>query len=201
MRPIDYFDAAVIGRDTVPAVKDTSAVLSYGELKRRSTHIASTLLALCRAPKRPRPIAIVASNSCDYISCMLGAMRAGIPLVPLHSGTSPEDCVALLKQAAPACVVYDATTEHAVALARTQLSGMFWMTLESLGSEPSSDHLRSRSSVHVQDWGGVTCDPRRTVYLRFTSGTSGKPKLVVDDIATFNATYRVLRWVLMSQVP
>lgn len=196
MRPIDYFDAAASVHADRLAVIDGSTSLSFADLQRMSHGVGGGLTAMANATTQ-QAVAIISQNDHRLLACVLGIMRAGHAIVPVHVRSSPGDVADYLTRTSVACVFYHSAHDQLVRDVRTRLaSTVRWVCLDSdAGPDPSLEAFAA-TSQEVGDWGGVREDFDRPVYLRQTSGTTGKPKLVVDDIASFNASTRVLRQVL-----
>ena len=198
MRPIDYFDIAADARAAHLAVVDGTTRLTFGELRRLSDAIACGLGGL-DTPEQPRRIAILSRNDHRVIACALATMRAGHTIVPIHAQSTPDDIAAALARASPDYVFYHSSLcGHLQGFRHTAAHAVTWVCLDTGdGPDPSLAAFGAAGGA-VSDWGSVREDSSRPVYLRQTSGTTGAPKLVLDDIQSFNASQRALRHVVRA---
>jgi acyl-CoA synthetase (AMP-forming)/AMP-acid ligase II len=196
MRPIDYFDTAADLYAETTAIIDGDVSLSYRELRRLSERIAAALAVL--APQSdPLPVAIYSPNDYRVLAAVLGVMRAGGIVVPLHARNSLEVNVDVIGRAAPRCLFYHSSAAPDVRRMKGQVSSIAeWICLDAeMDGDPSLDRFADGAPIWVDSWGDVCGNPDRPVYYWQTSGTTDQPKLVIDDCATFDASLRVMRLV------
>jgi amino acid adenylation domain-containing protein len=139
------------------AVEHDGAVLTYGELDRRSGRLAGRLRRLGAGPDTV--IGLLAERSPELIVGMLGILRAGAAYLPLDPGHPPERLKALLADAAAPLLVTRETLLARVppGQARTVLLEADAGTDD--GGEPEAP---------------VSADS--LAYVIYTSGSTGAPK-------------------------
>ncbi len=200
MRPIDYFQSAVEGNAHRLAIVDGHTRLSFAELSHLVDSIARPLSALA-PPERPIRVGIVSPNDYRVIACTLATMKAGHAVVPMHAQNSTEELCDRMRRTSPDCVFYHSQFSDRInAFQATLDRPARWVCIDSAADTCHSlARFISEGRGEVADWGGVREESHRPVYIRQTSGTTGDPKLVIDDIHSFNASQRVLRHVLRAQ--
>lgn len=112
-------------------------------------------------------------------------------MVPVHVHAPAEEALTYLDQAKPFCVLYHSAAQRMIDLAAKRLQDTSFVCIDSGAINADRECLSGR--VTLLDWGGVCEESTRPVYLRCTSGTTGHPKLVVDDIRAFSASFEVVR--------
>jgi fatty-acyl-CoA synthase len=194
MRPIDYFDSAAELYARKTAVVERDVMLSYGELRHLSERIAGALGARAHGPA-PMAVAVYSPNDYRVLAAMLGIMRVGGVIVPLHARNSIEVNVEVIGRTMPRCMFYHSSASSDVqAMKRLTPSIDVWVCLDAeLDGDPSLDAFMHDAPAWVDTWGDVCGNPDRPVYYWQTSGTTDRPKLVVDDCASFDASLRVMR--------
>jgi acyl-CoA synthetase (AMP-forming)/AMP-acid ligase II len=193
MRPIDYFDTAAELYSRETAVIDGDVMLSYGEVRHLSDRIAGALSRLSPGPD-PIPVAVYSPNDYRVLAVVLGIMRAGGVIVPLHARNSVEVNVDVIGRTGPRCVFYHSSaTPDVQTMKRLVPSVETWVCLDGRDGDQSLDTFIRDAPAWVDRWGDVCGNPDRPVYYWQTSGTTDRPKLVIDDCATFDVSLRVMR--------
>ena len=193
MRPIDGFAAAADAHPDRIALRDGDVSLSFAELSRLSDAIASGLSARL-SPAREARIALIAPNDYRVVACTLGVMRVGAVFAPVHVTDAIEKKIEYLTGLQPACAIYHSSIAAEIGALKDVLPTTQWVCLDGpSGPDPSLDQLTSGPRAAVEDWGDVYGSLEHPVCIRQTSGTTGKPKLVVSAVRSFNETIRLLR--------
>jgi malonyl-CoA/methylmalonyl-CoA synthetase len=122
-----------------PALRVGDRALSYGELREAAAAVARRLAGLERA-------AVWAEPSLETCVAVVGALCAGVPLVPLNPKLGESELRHILDDSAPEIVLGGPAGEAVDVDARG-------------GDLPADDH-----------------DPERTALVIYTSGTTGRPK-------------------------
>ena len=198
MRPIDFFDTAAECYATRVALVDRSVQITFHELATLSERIASALFELAEESTEPRPVAIFSPNDYRVIACTIGIMRAGAIVMAMHALTGLERNVLYLRQIKPLCVFYHSTLSQAVDAMRSQLShNTTWICLDRQhGDDKSLSEFISDTGPYTDHWGDVYGNPCRPVYIRQTSGSTGQPKTIVGDVASYAASLTPLQYKL-----
>lgn len=193
MVPIDYFDAAADLYLDRTAIIDGDVTVSFRQLRAMSHRVANALAAL--APDEPAAAAIYALNDYRVMAVILGIMRAGWGILPLHQRNSVPTNLDLLQQVSPACVFYHASLAADVASMKPHLSsGPRWFELDAdSAADPWLEALEASPEPHPSSWIDSCGNANRPVYLWPTSGSTDRPKVVVDTCATFGYTLTSMR--------
>jgi fatty-acyl-CoA synthase len=194
MRPIDYFDIAVERHGAETAIVDGETRLSFSDLRALSDRIAAAVTACSPAPP-PFPVAIYSPNDYRVLALMIGAMRAGAALLPMHDRNSPDVNHDVLSRVGPVCLFYHSSVaREAQALKARSPSVVRWICLDRAGDgDPSLAEFIGAAAAPAADWADVHGNPDWPVFYWQTSGTTDRPKIVIDDCGTFDATLRVMR--------
>lgn len=175
------------------AIRDleTGEALTYAALDRRAGAMAA-LFAERAGGARGERIAVISRNSALMLVIQLAAARAGAIFVPLNWRLAPPEIAALIADAAPKIVIWQAefdahaapAFDHAPENCRFRLDGRTCaLTGAAEGRAPYRDERREET------------DP---VTLLYTSGTSGKSKGVI--ITGRTAHYSALNYGMSAAV-
>jgi amino acid adenylation domain-containing protein len=165
-----------------PALEVAGTVLTYEELLRRATAIASTLTAHDRRTG-PALTAVFGSRSATTFASVLGVLLSGHGYVPLNPRFPPLRNREMLERAGCAAVVVDPASAAAAAELFAGFPEPLLLVLPD-GREPHLDgRLAPHRVVGTEDRGGDLAlaepAPEDPAYLLFTSGSTGKPKGVL----------------------
>src|SRR5262245_27958536 len=192
MVPIDYFDYAVATHAARTAIVDGDVTMTYAEVARQSHQIA---VHLSRCSNPGSAVALYSPNDHRVLVATLGIMRAGRPILPLHARNTVDTTVRLLQQGQPECVVYHSSLAPAVRQLRERVRDVRqWICLDAdADTDVSLDSIVQGEQQYVPDWIDVSGNRSTPVYYWATSGSTGEPKLVVDDCTTFLAMLHNVR--------
>jgi long-chain acyl-CoA synthetase len=141
--------------------------VTYAELDRVAENVARNLIA--SGFKRGERIAMLLGNCLEFIFCALGAVRAGMIVVPLNTRQRAPEIDYVLQQCGASALVYDADCEANLPAPRADLRNQ-WVV--GSGRAPSFAELTKDApaaalpELHQED----------TAFLLYTSGTTGNPK-------------------------
>ncbi|WP_165229076.1 non-ribosomal peptide synthetase [Aquisphaera insulae] len=156
----DAFQLQVRSRPKSPAVVWDNKSLTYRELDRWSSDVASRLTDIGVCPGDV--VAVELSRSPALIAAMLGVLRAGAAYLPLDPTDPPERLQRLREIARPAAVISEGESTPRDALPALEI-GLDGPCTEWL-SPPRADAAVGMSAP---------------AYVLFTSGSTGTPKAVV----------------------
>jgi acyl-CoA synthetase (AMP-forming)/AMP-acid ligase II len=161
----DLLDDAVRRWPDAPAVADGSVRLTYREVARRSTAVASWLHR--QGVRRGDRVVLRLPGDADFVTLLFGALRTGAAVVPVHPAASQFHLAWILRDAAPALVV--ARDDDAPAMRAL--------------TAPVHDVTLVRRELAGAPSGGVrpvpATAPSDTALLMYTSGSTALPRAVV----------------------
>jgi amino acid adenylation domain-containing protein len=170
------FEQQVVLYPNKTAVKTTRESLTYVQLNRLSNNIARTILD--KYGDRNEPIVLVMEPSVLLIASILGILKSGkiyVPLDPIQPRQRNEE--ALLDSTAELVLTDTLNLAYASDLA-TKKNCVFNLT--ELDNTVPTENI------------GLSVDPDRLAYMFYTSGTTGKPKGIVDSHR--NVLHNVMRY-------
>lgn len=200
MRPIDFFDTAADAHGDCLAVIDGDERFSFDGLRTASNALAAFLQE--SSGDTPATVAIVAPNGAHVVVCTLAAMRAGAAIAPVHVKESEQRKSDFLAQVRPRWVFYHSTEAAAMRSVKSRLAETTkWVCIDDrIDGDLALTDMIGAEGRPLRDWGDAYGSPSWPVYIRQTSGSTGAPKTIVNDIGSYAATMSVLRQVLKSDV-
>jgi len=194
MRPIDYFDMAAELNERETALIDQDVRVSFGELRRQSEQIASALSELAPAGK-PFGVALYSPNDYRVMATMVGTMRAGAVLAPIHARNTIDVNIDVLTRIKPKCLIYHSSVVGDVRAMKAQLPSVeAWICLDAAMNEDRSlEDFAASGRAPAADWGDVDGNPDWPVQFWQTSGTTDRPKIVIETCGTLDAMLRIMR--------
>jgi acyl-CoA synthetase (AMP-forming)/AMP-acid ligase II len=140
-----------------PAVACGQRVCVYAELDVAASKFGSALLA--RGLEPGDRVGLCMTNRFEYPIAMLGALRAGLPIVPINAKLHPREVAWILENAD----VRAAVTDRDVAAA----------TPVQVSPGPSWEDFLAGGQAELDD---AEVEPDELAWLFYTSGTTGFPK-------------------------
>lgn len=199
MVPIDHFDTAVSLFPDAPAIVDGSVTLTFAQVARAS-HTVAMVVAAAAANDGLTPVAIYSPNDYRFLIAMIGVMRAGGVVVPVHASNPVDVTLKFLRQVQSQCVFYHSSLSQQIERLRTEMPSITdWISLDEL-LDAESIRTPCLSDVDYRpDWIDASGNRDRPVYYWATSGTTGEPKVVVDDVVTFDGAMAFVRALPMMK--
>jgi arylformamidase len=151
------------------------ASLTYGEAHTLATNLGAELRR--RGLRAGDRLALALPNSVDLALTYLGALYAGVVVVPLGTGFGRRELRAILDRAAPALLLAPA---DAPVTADAAEAGIAVAQLDPRACAPPDDGWQPLDGVASRD----------VVAVHFTSGTTGEPRGVGHRLADFTANAR-----------
>jgi malonyl-CoA/methylmalonyl-CoA synthetase len=160
----------LIGEDVDPdrlALDDaTGTTWSYAGLRRESARIANALVTAGVQPGDR--VAVYAEKCAAIVTVYLACLRAGAVVLPLNTAYTSHELDYLLRDAAPALIVCDATTEAVLESAASD------QPLLSIGRDGGT--LLALAQRQPDRFATVPRERDDLAALLYTSGTTGRPK-------------------------
>jgi fatty-acyl-CoA synthase len=197
--PIDHFDTAAEQSPDTVAIVDGDLSLTFAQVAVISRRIAA-LLAGVAVPVAAEQLRVVVYSPNDYrvFLTAIGIMRAGGAIVPVHAANPVEITQRFLATVRPHCAVYHSSLEPQVNELRATLPGVAqWWCLDAPGcfSDAFGPDAPAAGADNDASWIDPCGNRGRPVYYWPTSGTTGEPKVVIDDISSFEGTMLLIREV------
>lgn len=178
-----------------PALTFADETTTYGQLREQVMAMAQRLAAKVPAGGR---LALLCSNSLDFVVLSLAAEAAGIIRVPLNIKATPAEIGTMTADCQPALIVYEAPMapllEQAGAFPALQVDELARniqtstpvdaLTRGIETSTPLDELARSTDTAT-----GVVAQPTDRCSITYTSGSTGKPKGVVLTHANWHYVY------------
>lgn len=182
MTPIDFFLAALRSHPQADAAIELAADgrvlyrLSYRELAQQVDAAAVTLQQLTR---RQRPRVVLASrNSLAMLVCILATYQCRGVLIPLTPKNPEPELRQQIAVAQPDVIVLD---DSASALASGQSVPVMHIGHSDSGAPSYRPALAADQAPRIEE-----VDGEETIALKFTGGSSGRPKAVVQSVRCLN---------------
>ena len=180
MLPIEFFRRAVLQHQDRIALEDSRQSICFAELAHRVDAIAAALQD--RINTAGTRVGLCATNSVDHVTALLACLAAGMIWVPLNPRLGKAELEAVLALARPELILCEdgcrdrlPDWDGPIVRLAPQKNGPCgpctadWVS-HYAGKQPTS-HFH---------------DPSVTQAIKFTSGSSGKPKGVVQSCRSWN---------------
>ncbi len=193
MVPIDHFDATAELRSDQPAIIDGDSTITYGQLTAMSVCVAG-YISDSATDDEPVGSVVYSPNDARVLVSMVGILRAGGVIVPLHAGNAVSTSVQFLEQVQPRCIFYHSSLADRVRRIRDAVPSIqHQICLDAEGDGVSLDEIVRRPPRPVREWIDCSGNRSRPMYYWATSGTSGTPKAVIEDCGSFDVILRASR--------
>lgn len=192
MYPIDFFlRAAARFRDRI-ALDTPHGTWTYERLRSESQALAAALQALDPTPQSR--VAICAGNTAQHVVALLAVIASGKIWVPLNYRSTKPEIARILDATEPSIVVTDSTGDVLVDAGQAA-----HIRLDAQSGEQTFAGLLQTYAGHTP----VRCEPgtEGTQAIKFTGGTTGLPKGVMQPYRAWNAVIvnQIHAWKLTSE--
>jgi amino acid adenylation domain-containing protein len=150
--------------------------LTYAELNRRASLLASRLVKIGAAPEKV--IAIIAQRSLDFIVAIFAALKSGAAWLPLDPDTPAERIKYMIGQAGAIAVLVENGPDP-----RLHFEVPVINIEQTYAGQEDKDFVSAENAVF----------PEQLAYVIFTSGSTGRPKGVAIEHRQLMAYVRALR--------
>ncbi|MED2253671.1 SDR family NAD(P)-dependent oxidoreductase [Brevibacillus parabrevis] len=154
------------------AVKHGSAVLDYRQLNARANRVARKIAERTAQTSGHAPVALLFGNTLDMAVALIGALKAGVPFVPLDRSAPAERLAYMLGDTQSAILLTD--SQNFALAAEVAGKAMLDITTINLSEETggaSEENLEL--SIKGED----------IAFILYTSGSTGRPKGVMQSHA------------------
>lgn len=160
-----------------------SLVADYATFARTAFAIAGSMRSRLGIHRGDR-VALLMSNCVEYLEAMYGAWAAGLVVVPINAKLHPNEVIHILADSGAALLIAD---EDLAAPLNARASSL--PSLRYVITKGSADHA---SLARAEPLSPVEMDAVDTAWLFYTSGTTGRPKGVMQthrNLLTMTLTY------------
>lgn len=179
MYPIDLFFRAAQRHPSKPALRGPgSQVMSFGELAQRVNALATAMQT--KDPEAQSRVAICAGNHADHVVGLLATLAAGKIWVPLNQRSTAVEITRILQSVTPSIILADDKGQALVeAWGHASVLGMGQPGVQSM-LDFSNPFIGQRPKPAAVGRDG-------TQAIKFTGGTTGAPKGVMQPYRAWNA--------------
>jgi acetyl-CoA synthetase len=157
------------------ALTGDSGSITYESLQHRVNALAASLNAF--GLKRGELVLIKMSNSVEFATAFLAAVKRGVVPVLVNSLLSAGELRSILEQAQPRLIFTEGSRADAVRELRNQ--GLAAQVVCAGGAGENEIPFASLSSISTQNIAAADTAPDEAAFIVYTSGTTGKPKGIV----------------------
>ncbi len=173
MKPINMFYAAGSLTPDAVAIDGPDGTLSYGELRARVDALAAGLQGIDPAPQSR--VGICGYNSLEHLTGLLATMAAGKVWIPLNPRDAKEELDAKLETAGPSILILDEDCESKISPNAPHIVHGWG------GSDTASDSVAGLIAANRGKIPEIhPLGPEDTQAIKFTGGSSGRPKGVLQ---------------------
>jgi acyl-CoA synthetase (AMP-forming)/AMP-acid ligase II len=185
--PVEFFLRTARAFPERIALESSASMLTYRALRERVEGLAAGLVAI--DPEPQSRVAICARNNVEHVQALLATLAAGKTWVPLNPRSAAPEIARILDATEPSIVIADEDLQALVAGARGRvLLGRQSGAGASGGVRSADADVHALAERHRGGFAGPPAAPRdATQAIKFTGGTTGLPKGVMQPLRAWNA--------------
>lgn len=171
-----------------PALEDlgTGECFTYAELNERASKIALAAVS-CWGLKPGDRIAWLGESRAEFFALLFACGKAGLILVPLNWRLAQGELLQLLEDCSPGVLVHTDSFQDKARGLQSSRHGLQLLNLDVAADQPG--YCRDLLQMTPDSAPVPPADPDRPWYLLYTSGTTGRPKGVVQTFRMMLANY------------
>lgn len=155
----------------LPAIVFEARQSSFAEVHSRSNRLANGLMRLGLRPGER--VAVLLENSPEFIETQFALAKAGLVMVPVNARLSADERAFILQDSEASAAVCGSSHASEIERLRSGLRALRRVvTVGGDGADAYEDVLASGTDAHP----GVEIDEDDVELIRYTSGTTGRPK-------------------------
>lgn len=162
-----------LARPDHPALICEDETITYAALDALADRVAARL----QADRAGGVVAICADSSIWYVAVFLGTLRSGAAIAPLSASATPEQLSAMLGDSGATHLFADAGVARLLEVVAGDIAAVRVALIDGAGGARFEDWLAPEGARPIP----VPIDPARAFNLLYSSGTTGKPKGIVQS--------------------
>jgi len=182
-----YIDSFLIEDPTKTAVKDSKDKYTYQEIEEFSNQLANCLID--NGVKRQHCVVVFMQRSANFITAILGILKADAVYVPVDHKTPDERLCKIIEDCKPIALICDTSSiSKLVKVSGFPTRNRPIISLDKRGQHPALPNMYFGG--YVSEFGDHQPRYRNndtdTAYILYTSGSTGKPKGVMTSHRNIN---------------
>lgn len=180
MYPIDFFFRAAKLYPERIALQSSARTLTYRTLAAKVNALATALQTI--DPQPQTRVAICAANTVDHATAILAVLASGKVWVPLNARSTASEIKRITDTIEPSIVISDAKGAELL-----EASTACWLRLDESTSDPELSIERLAARYAGQTPRANEAGENATQAIKFTGGTTGLPKGVMQPYRAWTA--------------
>ncbi len=172
-----------------PAVEDLAdgTRYDYAQLNERAARLAAAARTHWGLKEGDR-LAYLGQNRAEFFAMLFGCAKAGLILVPLNWRLAVAELTGLIEDCEPGALIYGDEFSDAVGELAHNFPGLRLIALDT-ATDTARDYNTDLAAVSPDLTPHSERSPDETWYLLYTSGTTGRPKGVIQTFRMMLANY------------
>ncbi|MGV3559415.1 amino acid adenylation domain-containing protein [Larkinella arboricola] len=164
------FEQQALKTPEAPAIIDSQRSISFGELHRRSSQVANSLLIKGIQPEQF--VGVCLERSAEMITAVLAILKSGAAFVPIDPAYPAERIKYIATDTAMPLILCSSQSSPKLADALTDRSATALIEI---------DYTNKTSYAYAEEVTPIPLSPSNLAYVIYTSGSTGKPKGVLIE--------------------